>query len=136
VSQTGLIFSLKVSVNFISNLLNVFSSNNSFCNQLVGVLLRRSLPISDGFIHDRLSETGFIKLVMAVETVSNHITQSVFSVLLPVSNHEFARLNDSLRIACVHSKHRNTERLDDVRGSSETSIVSGVGSETQLIVSD
>jgi hypothetical protein len=103
-----------MTINLISNLLNIFTRDDSFSNQLISVLLRRCLSISYSLIHQRLGKTWLIKLVMTIEAVPDHIAKSVLGVLLPVSNHKLARSNDSLGIASVNSKNRNPERFYNI----------------------
>lgn len=93
-------------------------------------MLRRGLPSSDFLVHEGLGEARLIKLVMAIETVPDHITESVLSIFLPVPDHEPAASDDCFRIAGVHSQHGDSERLDDVGRTSETSVISRVGRES------
>lgn len=133
-SLTSLIFSLKVIKHSLLVKRIPFWNNMAFSHKLFRVSLRWSFARSDFLVHKRLSEAGFVNLVVAVESVADHVDENVFVELFPVSNHEFTSSDDSFGVIRVYSQDRHAEWLHDVRSICEAAIIFRVCRESDLVV--
>ena len=91
---------------------------------------------SDLLVHKWLGETWLIDFVVAVESEANHIDQDVFLVLVPVTDHELAALYNCLDVRGIHAENGHTERLHNVSGILERTVVFRRGREANLVIRD
>jgi len=112
--KTCLIFSLKVSINLVPNLLNFLLGYYTCSYQFFRIASWLGLHRSNLFVHNWLSKTRFINFVMSVKSKSDHVNQDILFEFLPVSNHKFRTSYYRFRITSVYSEYWYTKRFYDI----------------------
>jgi hypothetical protein len=125
-----------VFINLITGLLHFALCHFSTADELICILLRGCFAFADSFVHFRLGETWLVDFVVTIKTITNHINETIFSVFLPISYHKTTSSDNRFRFTGIHSKNRNSKRLNNIRRAFETSIINRICGETKLIISD
>jgi hypothetical protein len=115
-------------------LLNILLGECSLFEKLVNVHFQSSLLVFDHFIHPGLRETGLIRLVVSLLSITDNINDDICLELLSPISRELMDKSDSLRIFTIDVEDGTIVSLANVcsiwRGSCET----GISRETDLIV--
>jgi len=123
-------------INLIFDLLDIVCSDQAGFDQFVSVASRLSGHRADLFVHQGLSEGRLVYFVMPVETETDHVNKHIFFVFAPVLDHEFASFDNTLGVRSVNSQNWHTKGLNNVSSLVKTPIISRIGCEADLIVSN
>ena len=112
--ETLLEFLLEVAQNLLSQLFALLSTDDALSNQFRLILLRWRWHALDLLVHDRLSETRLIHLVMSVVAIPDHIKHDILPVFAPVLDGEATCLNDSDGVGGVDAEDRHLKAFNQV----------------------
>ena len=93
-----------------------------------------SLLVFDDIVHLRLSEHGLISLVVSVTTVTDQIDDDVLLELGPPIGSELTNESDGFGIVSIDVENGSVDSFGDIGRVRSGSTLSGVGSETDLVV--
>ena len=82
----------------------------------------------------RLSEFRFVKLIMAISSITNDVNKNILVESLSVFDCEFAYSVDSFWIISIDVNYRAIKRLSDVTAVKRTSSIYWICREANLIV--
>jgi hypothetical protein len=109
--------------------------NYALTNKLCIINLRASfLDSAYFFIHMRLSKFRFIKLIMAVSTITNNINENILVELLSVFHCEFAYSVDSFWIISIYMNNWGIKCFSNITAVKWTSSINRIRRETNLII--
>jgi len=91
-----------------------FLGEQAFLRQLILILFDHWNHFVDLLVHQRLSETGLVKLVMTHLTVSDDVDDYVFVVLLAVLRRSFENVYHVLVGVGVYVENRSIDCLGKV----------------------
>lgn len=117
-------------------LVNVLFGEGALSNQLLDILVKLSLLLGDALVHQGLSERGLVGFVVTLLTVADDVNDDVALELGTPVGSNLTNVVHGLDIISVHVEHRGVDGLGDIRAVRGGTRVTGVGSETNLVVHD
>jgi len=120
---------------FVSDSLVSTVFNETFSNKLGIINLRPSfLDFANLFIHVRLSEFRFVKLVMSITTITNNINENILMKSLSVFYCEFAYSVDRFWIISIDMNNWGIKCFSNITAVERTSSINRISRETNLVI--
>lgn len=115
-------------------LIDVLLGEGTLLDQLVDVLVKLALLLSNALVHQRLGERGLVGLVVTLLTVADDVDDNVTLELGTPVGSNLADVVDSLNVIGVHVEDRSVNGLGNVRAVRGGAGEAGVSGETDLVV--